>query len=212
MATWKEELGVFNVNGDKIIATDPCYEKDSDSNYVINNCMPGIWRAVAVLTDDTEGWGCRVSYLMVSRENFESFKTKQETVRDIIGVDSGQAGFFDYNFYPVGKREGGGFNDPVSDFDLFYDKCCTATLGKRQADVVELTHHIAFGNPTEGVKGLVVRNDTVQKMGAVSSSGYGDGVYNLTLWKDGVGKVLAARIDFLNKEEEDPYKEDCYFI
>lgn len=189
MATWKEELGVFNVKGDKIIATDPCYEKDSDSNYVINNCMPGVWRAVAVLTDDTEGWGCRVSYLMISRENFESFQTKEETVCDIIGVDSGQAGFFDYNLYPAGEKENGGFNDPVNDFDLFYDKCCTATLGKRQADVID-------------------------KMGAVSSSGYGDGVYDLTLWKDNVGKVLAARIDFLNKEEEDedPYKEDCYFV
>jgi len=189
MATWTEELGVFNVKGDKIIATDPCYNKNNDGNYVIDNCMPGVWRAVAVLTDDTEGWGCRVSYLMISRENFESFKIKEETVRDVIGVDSGQAGFFDYNFYPAGKREGGGFNDPVSDFDLFYDQCCTATLGKRQAD-------------------------TVNKIGAVSASGYGDGVYDLTLWKDGVGKVLAARIDFLNKEEkdEDPYKEDCYSV
>ena len=181
MATWKEELGVFNVKGDKIRATDPCYDKSCDGGVIIDNCMPGIWRAVAEMTDETEGWGLRISYLMVARENFESFHTKKEVVEQSVAVDSGQAGFFCENSYPEGKSE----NNPV--FDIFYDQCCTATLGKRQAD-------------------------TVNKIGAVSTSGYGDGIYDLTLWKDDVGKVLAARIDFLNKEEEDPYKEDCYFI
>ena len=183
MATWTEELGVFNVSGDKIIATDPCYNKDDDCHYVIENCMPGIWRATAEMTDETEGWGNRISCVMIKRENFESFKTKAETICDVIGVDSGQAGFFDYSLYPAGEREG--LTDPVNDFDLFYEQCCTATLGKRQADIV-------------------------QKMGAISSSGYGDGVYDLTIWKDGVGKVLAARIDFLNKDEEE--EEDCEFV
>jgi hypothetical protein len=87
-----------------------------------------------------------------------------------IGVDSGQAGFFDAEFYIGG------------DDQKFYDQVCDLTLNGDNAGV------IAFG--------------------AVSSSGWGDGCYELqTIRHD--GEVVAARIVFMeDTPAEDEYNEE----
>lgn len=97
-----------------------------------------------------------------------------------VGVDSGQAGFFDLAKYALSladkddsrsRRES---KDSV--FEAFYDSVCNLTLDDK-----------SFG--------------TLQ-FGTVSSSGYGDGSYNCYARRDDFGTVVEAVIIFLEEYED----------
>jgi len=97
-----------------------------------------------------------------------------------VGVDSGQAGFFDLAKYTLSladkddsrsRRES---KDSV--FEAFYDSVCNLTLDDK-----------SFG--------------TLQ-FGTVSSSGYGDGSYNCYARRDDFGTVVEAVIIFLEEYED----------
>lgn len=100
-----------------------------------------------------------------------------------VGVDSGQAGFFDLSWFaeysPAGvSQERGG------EWDKTYSQLCDKTL------------ETAFGF------GCVDH-------GAVSSSGYGDGGYDLFYKTDDQGEVIAARIVYICAgEDEDEGEEE----
>lgn len=99
-----------------------------------------------------------------------------------IGVDSGQAGFFEQNNYPLGESTG--------DFDnrnSFFGMCCyiTSETNHRAGIIASL--------PTTGC-------------GVVSSSGWGDGVYPFYVAHDEAGAIVAAKIDFLVEEREEIMK------
>lgn len=160
-----------------IIVTDPCY--NYDERQIIDNALPGEWITNVVMSDEGV-WGNRVAELIVM--NVDSNHNEYEWVknRDIeVGVDSGQAGFFDSFMYPRGDT--GEYDDK----DSFYGKVCKMTVTKE-------------GKSTAGVLSF----------GAVSSSGYGDGGYDLyTVTQN--GKVVAAKIVFIGDEEYD--EEDEYY-
>jgi hypothetical protein len=67
-----------------------------------------------------------------------------------IGIDSGQCGIFDDTIYPADKKSRGKFDDKGS----FYGECCQITLSKEKGGIMK------------NCKGLV------------SSSGFGDGIYD----------------------------------
>jgi len=89
-----------------------------------------------------------------------------------LGVDSGQLGIFDDSIYPHGE-DMGEYDDKTS----FYGKCCEITLSK---DAV----------------------GSVDNLGVVSSSGYGDGNYEAVLGLDVEGQVVKIEICFIIDEEE----------
>ena len=167
-------VGSFMTNN-CIIVTDPCY--NYDSRQIIDNALPGEWIANIVRSDEG-AWGNRVAELIVM--NVDSNYNEYDWVRnrDIeVGVDSGQAGFFNSFLYPRGDT--GEYDDK----DSFYGKVCKLTVDKN-------------GHGTAGVLAF----------GAVASSGYGDGGYDLyTVTKN--DKVVAAKIVFIGEEEyEDEYE------
>jgi len=101
---------------------------------------------------------------------------------DLVGVDSGQAGFFD----PAHAGKDDEAVEPFADLSTkeplgrWYLMCCARTLTK------------------PGV-GLV-------PFGVVSSSGMGDGGYEVFIRRDAAKAIEVVRIDFLPDDEDDEAK------
>ena len=121
-----------------------------------------------VVEDPEEG---RVAELVICLEEADtSTKSRMDWIENdaSVAVDSGQAGFFNEKFFSTVGK--GDYDDP----DSFYGECCGITLADEPYGVL--------GN----------------ELGVVSSSGYGDGVYPLYVVLDSNGKVIAAKIVFID--------------
>jgi Protein of unknown function (DUF4241) len=172
-------LGSFEVTSGKLRVTDPCYDKDVSCTGVLD--VPnGTWDAY-VTRENQGAWGNRVTEIFVSLRDKAPWNTWKLTDID-VGVDSGQAGFFDDAQFPDGNTWG---DNPVK--EAFYDKICNLTcdMARTGAD--------KFGG--------------VVKFGAVSSSGYGDGGYNCYTQTDRDGNIVAAKIVFISDEDEEDYDD-----
>lgn len=90
------------------------------------------------------------------------------------GVDSGQCGFFDDASYP---QENTGEYD---DLDSFYGQCCETSLHREH------------------------KAGIVPGFGVVSSSGFGDGCYEVWTDRDPkTGPIVFARLVFIDDERDD---------
>jgi hypothetical protein len=148
---------------------------------VIENVKPGNYR-VFVQKKDAGSWGNRVAKLMVIHEDHLKDNLQWEHSMATIGVDSGQCGIFSMESYrsdiiaeKIGLGDGdisffSGFGRPQEDGEQWYMSMCSRTLGVLQ-----------WGSYYCGV---------------VSSSGYGDGSYDLFESKDGDGKIISLCVDY----------------
>jgi len=167
-------MTTFEVTSGKINITDPCYSPDTWCAIFDLDAENGIWYA-DVEKYDAGDWGNRCARLVATHESLKkgTYETKLEVLE--IGVDSGQAGIFDSSLYEDKHSE-----KLELDFDnpsCFYERCCKATLGE-----------LKWG--------------TVDGKGVVSSSGYGDGGYDVYVFKKD-GKVVAVEVIFIDPDLED---------
>lgn len=175
-----EPVGVFQVTGGKMRVTDPCYETDTWCAGVLENVKDGEWEAYAFIEDYGSGMlgGERIKALSVKhRATDVKWNFPREVAKFEVGVDSGQAGFFDEGAYPQGERKEDGYWNK----DDFYDKCCDATCGR--------------DSKGEGY-------GIIDDRGVVSSSGWGDGGYTCTYARDEAGQIVAAMVEFIPDEDE----------
>jgi len=111
-------IGTFELKTSRMLVTDPCYGKEIWCTYTITDAKPGIWEGDVVMSDEGV-WGNRVAELHVRHtEDYATDPT--EKIDTVIGVDSGQAGFFDLDEFP----DCGGADDK------FYNEACEVTLSK----------------------------------------------------------------------------------
>lgn len=132
-----------------------------------------------------ESYPGRVSVLRVRHESTaeDIFDRADKFVKsDIdVGVDSGQAGFFDLKRY---EEYGGPLDD--SDREEYHAIC-------------KLTHdETVLGHPGFGTN----------EWGAVSSSGYGDGGYSCHVLRDEAGQVIAAYILYIDPNDSSDDDEE----
>lgn len=125
----KINLGNFIVSEDKIHVSDPCYSYDIWCTETINNVLPGAYNAIIEISDEGD-WGERVSRLIISHRDYPEINPTI-LISDRIEVDSGQAGFFDDDYYK--ENQGGDFEDK----DSFYGKCCELTLSDIQGGIID---------------------------------------------------------------------------
>ena len=156
------KLGSFKV-ADEIIVADPCYHFDKFGTVTLHNVLTGKYIATAEVEKNL------VVSLHISHSNFKNDILESEKV-GYIAVDSGQAGFFDLDFFR--KNQGG----EVGDLNSFYGLACATTLSPKQASVIK-------------------------KRGVVSSSGFGDGCYDVYVCKNEAGKIVAASLFFIEEED-----------
>ena len=145
-SNWRE-LGVTNF-GTEVIVTDPCYTPDEWCNQKLT-VSPGQYRAFARFKDS------RVAELRVVKEdvlaaygNIDDVHFSPEEIFRYIGVDSGQCGIFDLEYFNENYND-----DDYIDPGSWYHIVCNLTLTENAG--------------------------VIDKKGAVSSTGYGDGMYLL---------------------------------
>lgn len=163
--------------GNKVVVSDPCYTLDGKLQQILD-VKAGEYNVSLSKHDNNDGWGIRCSVLKVvhvdSFHPSSSFLNWEKVGR--IGVDSGQAGIFDVETYRNDKLEiktAGTFVPDNGDGEAWYGKMCDLTCGDEQWG--------AYDN------------------GVVSSSGYGDGMYEVyvSIQND---EIVGVAIDFLVDE------------
>ena len=184
-------IGTFELTQPVARISDPCYSKDTWCNGTVDNCLPGTWNAV-VHHFEEGSWGTRCGFLIANCATFgkpSPYDVRWEKLDITVGVDAGQAGIFDEEYFKCDpsvngvKRMGGKNNSPICIDDPWYSICCDRSMSDNQAGVIPY--------------------------GCNSSSGYGDGSY--TAYKiEQDGKTVAIMIDFgLAWEEANPDEEYC---
>jgi hypothetical protein len=126
------ESNTFVVTSGALRVTDPCYDMGTWCAGQLDNVMNGIWEAHVGYHDDDAGWGTRVAYLHIVNVGVErhfdhmaEFDSTWEDTGIAVGVDSGQAGFFDLALFSQVCE-----SEAVK--EKFYDEVCDLTLGETQ--------------------------------------------------------------------------------
>jgi Protein of unknown function (DUF4241) len=170
----------------KVVVSDPCYEIPTWCQIIVDDVLPGYYQP-SICRIDLDDWGNRISGLSCVHEDYigkeNELKLNWVEHPGIVGVDSGQAGVFSMESYRNDAMVG---EEPVFDFgdsfdremgDVWYRMCAHKTLSEK-----------SWGVYDEGV---------------VSSSGIGDGSYDLYVLKNNEDKVVGFCIDFLLDENFD---------
>ena len=113
--------------GNKVMVSDPCYGMNTWCQGVVENVMPGIYNCAVAYSDEGD-WGVRVAEIDVMHQDARMYWLEAADVT--VGVDSGQAGIFDYEYYAKHHTE----HDVE---DGWYDKVCAITLADESAGTVD---------------------------------------------------------------------------
>jgi hypothetical protein len=185
----------FQITSGKIVCSDPCYKTDVWCMGIVDNVENGSWIAIADKKDMGD-WGERITSLFIgNKQHLErnpklvDYVFEDEPLNFAGGVDSGQFGFFDFANYRNDESAkdlekynfGAGYD--IEDGDKWYRACSNLTLGDE-----------SWGTLPNGV---------------VSSSGFGDGSYDVYGYKDAYDKYVAFAVVFIYDEEDEEICEEC---
>lgn len=185
----------FEITSGKIVCSDPCYKTDVWCMGIVDNVENGSWIAIADKKDMGD-WGERITSLFIgNKQHLErnpklvDYVFEDEPLNFAGGVDSGQFGFFDFANYRNDesakdlKKYDFGTEYDIEDGDKWYRACSNLTLGDE-----------SWGTLPNGV---------------VSSSGFGDGSYDVYGYKDAYDKYVAFAVVFIYDEEDEEICEEC---
>lgn len=165
-------VGRFMVESGTLIVTDPSYSIDEKNSrqVILSNVKKGEWKATVSYTEEDLVENLQVFYGENKSVN------KWENYKDMIAVDSGQAGIFDISFF--GKDSNIPFEmkniyniDINSPGSKYYVACADATATDLQGGVVP--------------------------GGAVTTSGYGDGLYKVKVIYNTAQEIVGVKIVFI---------------
>jgi hypothetical protein len=214
-------MTVFHLTSNQLRVTDPCYTKGTWCAGVLENILPGSWIAekVVATNKETGGWGDRIAELCIWHGDYIDNVDAHELTEIHVGVDSGQAGFFDESQYPEGET------GEYMDLDTFYGKVCEGTKGEYRITVEqmygeEIIQYMIESYAKDGKtlpEALIEHMKTATRtrsepdylgianvgFGVATHSGYGDGGYNCYVGRNDKGEIVAARIVFISDEDEE---------
>jgi hypothetical protein len=216
-------MTVFHLTSNQLRVTDPCYTKGTWCAGVLENVLPGAWIAEKVVASHEQtGWGDRIAELCIWHGDFIGNVDAHELTEIHVGVDSGQAGFFDETQYPEGET------GEYMNLDTFYGKVCSGTAGDERIweeplyteDMIERLEKIYTESKelsNERVRDIIDSMRTATRVrsepnylgianvgfGVATHSGYGDGGYNCYVGRNDKGEIVAARIVFIGDEEDE---------
>lgn len=209
----------FITLSDKVMVSDPCYGLNTWCQGVLENVLPGRYSCKVGFTDEGE-WGTRVADIRV--EHIDSEIIDYDCLEEFeVGVDSGTAGIFDYEYYKRYHRDSKEY--PHVD-DIWYDRIYKLTCTtKENPNYVEFN----WDDNAEDMMGQYKRYrewtrdvwkswptiqcldaNTMDNFGFVSSSGYGDGCYTCWTAHNDDGKIIGILVEFIiedDEEEEEDY-------
>lgn len=214
-------MTVFHLTSNQLRVTDPCYTKGTWCAGVLENILPGSWIAEKVVAsnEETGGWGDRIAELCIWHGDYIGNVDAHELTEIHVGVDSGQAGFFDESQYPEGET------GEYMDLDTFYGKVCEGTKGEYRITVEQMYDEetVQYMIESYAKDGKTLPETFIEHMrtatrtrsepgylgianvgfGVATHSGYGDGGYNCYIGRNDKGEIVAARIVFISDDEDD---------
>ena len=174
--------------GPEVYVTDPCYSVPTWCQTKLTNVLPGEW-VVSMIYDEKQGTNRNAELFLIHKDHQAAKDLSYDWFGD-FGVDSGQAGVFDAASYRSDSAAEA-INPPWIDFvlpgkdlegDAWYEKICKFTLGESGWGAYDA--------------------------GAVSSSGWGDGMYPV-YGAEVNGQVVALQLVFIDQSAEDDDESDC---
>lgn len=211
-----ENKGIITL-GSKVMVSDPCYGLGTWCQGVLNNVLPGQYACKVEYSDEGD-WGTRVSAIEVTHVDYKGKFLALNLESFEVGVDSGQAGIFDYEYYA--KYHMDATERPHVDDD-WYDMVCDLTYTRVKnpdyeefywddtSDTIEnvLAKLRAFDAYKESIKSVKYLHEldgnTVDGSGLVSSAGFGDGGYDCWTGKNEDGKIISIRVEFINEDYDE---------
>ena len=196
--------------GSKVMVSDPCYGLGTWCQGVLENILPGNYSCYVEYSDEGD-WGERVSAIEVIHENYDmpvEFEFEPEDFE--VGVDSGQAGIFDYDYY-VKYHTDSKESDHVD--DEWYDRVGALTCVKIKnpnyeefdwnADNCFERYQKYSGSEKCWRYIQKLTANPIDGLGYVSSSGYGDGGYTCYTARNDDKQVFAIRVEFISDYDEE---------
>ena len=107
--------------GEKVMVSDPCYGLGTWCQGIIENVLPGNYHCMVKYSDEGD-WGIRVAAIEVIHQDARVIRYEAQDFE--VGVDSGQAGIFDYEYYAK-YHTSSEDRDHVD--DGWYDMVCNKT-------------------------------------------------------------------------------------
>lgn len=209
---------------DHVMVSDPCYDTDTWCNDDLHNVRPGTWRTKALYKD-----GLCTNLVVWHKDVKEPEFDKYEKTNINVGVDSGQAGVYDYNHFAKNCKN-----------DNWYNSMCTGRYSqtipltpleqrchnelkklfpngetespdllkqffelqpefKIKYDINIMHFDVNPNNCKTGYEDILATD----AHSVVAHSGYGDGVYDCFVAKRKNGEIIAIRINFINDSEDE---------
>lgn len=113
----KENVGTITL-GNKVRISDPCYDADTWCAGTLENVLEGKYDCYSQ-SIDTGSWGVRIASIEVRHKDYGDVEPVE--VQDIdVGVDSGQAGIYDLDYFLKAREDKGGE-------DEWYWRVCDCT-------------------------------------------------------------------------------------
>ena len=205
--------------GEKVMVSDPCYGLGTWCQGVFENVLPGNYRCMIEYSDEGS-WGVRVAAIEVIHQDARVIR--YETQDFEVGVDSGQAGIFDYEYYVKYHSD---CKERPHVNDDWYDRVCDLTIERiKNTNFEEFVRDIPGESAVDQWKRYEeyrasekcwpylekLDGSTIDDFGFVSSSGYGDGGYTCWASKNEDEKINAIRIEFITDEEDYDDEDDYY--
>jgi hypothetical protein len=168
-------VGTFIVESGRLIVTDPCYQVDEEVELqiILSNVKNGKWTASISYTPEEVVESLTVYYGQKKPIG------KWHICDKLIGVDSAQAGIFDFKAFG---------RDNAIQFEV-------KNVNDIEVDEVGLKYYVACCDMVASdAQGGVIPG------GAVSMSGYGDGMYEVKVKYNIFKEVVGVLIDFHDEE------------
>lgn len=194
--------------GNKVMVSDPCYGLGTWCQGILENVLPGNYNCEVEYSDEGD-WGERVSAIEVVHENYDR-STEFEPENFEVGVDSGQAGIFDYDYYTKYHSDST-VRDHVD--DDWYDRVCNLTcINVKNPNYEEFDwdadncfeRYQKYSGSEKCFKYIQkLTANSIDERGFVSSSGFGDGGYICWTSRDNDGHIIAIRVEFITGYDEE---------
>lgn len=196
---------------DKVMVSDPCYGMNTWCQGVVDNVLKGNYKCTVETSDEGE-WGRRVSAIEVVHEDYVKKFLEYSKENFEVGVDSGQAGIFDYEYY---KKYHSDDNEAEQVDNDWYWRVCEITESriknpnyeefdyeKHKDDFIEA--HVEYMQSNKSYPYLTINDgNTIDGFGFASSSGYGDGGYCCWTAHNEEGKIVAIRVEYITEDDEE---------
>lgn len=196
---------------DKVIISDPCYGMNTWCQGIVDNVLKGKYKCMLETSDEGE-WGNRISAIQVVHEYYVKKSLEYSKENFVVGVDSGQAGIFDYEYYK--KYHSDASESEHINEDWYWRVCDLTTTRiknpnyekfdyeKHKDDFFEAPEK--YMNSNKACPYLTMCDgNTIDNLGFVSSSGYGDGGYDCWTAHNDEGKIVAIRVEYITEEDEE---------